>query len=71
MDSESVPGSPTSPGSDPPAYPVVAVGGTFDHLHAGHKILLSMTAWIADEKVVIGVTGMSLFDKGATNTTTT
>lgn len=51
------PDSPTAPGSDPPIYPVVALGGTFDHLHAGHKILLSMAAWIADEKVIIGVTG--------------
>lgn len=37
--------------------PVVALGGTFDHLHAGHKILLSMAAWIASEKVIVGVTG--------------
>lgn len=38
-------------------YPVVALGGTFDHLHAGHKILLSMGAWIAKEKLIVGVTG--------------
>jgi len=41
----------------PSLYRVVAVGGTFDHLHAGHKILLSMTAWIAKEKIIVGVTG--------------
>jgi cytidyltransferase-like protein len=58
MDSETIPDSPTAPGSDPSTYPVVALGGTFDHLHAGHKILLSMAAWIADEKVIVGVTGM-------------
>ncbi|KAG1756429.1 uncharacterized protein EDB91DRAFT_1325482 [Suillus paluster] len=40
------------------SYPVVALGGTFDHLHAGHKILLSMAAWIASSKVIVGVTGM-------------
>lgn len=40
-----------------PSFPVVALGGTFDHLHAGHKILLSMAAWIARKKVIIGVTG--------------
>jgi hypothetical protein len=57
MDSEIDPDSPTAPGSDPPTYPVVAMGGTFDHIHAGHKILLSMAAWIADEKVIVGVTG--------------
>lgn len=43
--------------SKPSTYPVVALGGTFDHLHSGHKILLSMSAWIAHEKVIIGVTG--------------
>jgi pantetheine-phosphate adenylyltransferase len=40
--------------------PVVALGGTFDHLHAGHKILLSMAAWIARKKVIVGVTGSAL-----------
>ncbi|GBC09731.1 hypothetical protein RclHR1_09070003 [Rhizophagus clarus] len=34
----------------------VAVGGTFDHLHAGHKILLTMTAWITGERLICGVT---------------
>ena len=49
---------PTSKGeSRPSTYPVVVLGGTFDHLHSGHKILLSMSAWIAHEKVIIGVTG--------------
>ncbi|KAG0211218.1 hypothetical protein BGX33_004450 [Mortierella sp. NVP41] len=37
-------------------YGDVALGGTFDHLHAGHKILLSMTAWITSHRVVCGVT---------------
>ncbi|TFK54741.1 Nucleotidylyl transferase [Heliocybe sulcata] len=46
----------TSDSSMPSLYPVVALGGTFDHLHAGHKILLSMSAWIAAEKVIVGVT---------------
>ena len=41
----------------PPSFPVVALGGTFDHLHSGHKILLSMAAWIATEKAIVGVTG--------------
>lgn len=40
-----------------PSLPIVALGGTFDHLHAGHKILLSMAAWVARKKVIVGVTG--------------
>jgi len=43
-----------------PSLPVVSVGGTFDHLHAGHKILLSMTAWVARRKVIVGVTDGNL-----------
>jgi hypothetical protein len=49
--------SPTPHIRPSPRYPVVALGGTFDHLHAGHKILLSMAAWIASRKVIVGVTG--------------
>ncbi|KAF8660619.1 hypothetical protein AX16_001598 [Volvariella volvacea WC 439] len=44
----------------PSLFPVVALGGTFDHLHAGHKILLSMGAWIAAEKIIVGVTDDAL-----------
>ncbi|TFY67042.1 hypothetical protein EVJ58_g1878 [Rhodofomes roseus] len=40
----------------PPLFPISALGGTFDHLHAGHKILLSMGAWISREKLIVGVT---------------
>ena len=43
--------------TSPSRHPVVALGGTFDHLHAGHKILLSMAAWIAERKIIVGVTG--------------
>ena len=39
------------------SLPVVALGGTFDHLHAGHKILLSMAASIATRRIIVGVTG--------------
>ncbi|KAF8635535.1 hypothetical protein AX17_003918 [Amanita inopinata Kibby_2008] len=49
----------------PPFYPIVALGGTFDHLHAGHKILLSMAAWIASRKVIVGVTDDTLLQKKA------
>lgn len=42
----------------PPFYPVSVIGGTFDHLHAGHKILLSMAAYITSQKLIIGITGI-------------
>lgn len=36
---------------------VTALGGTFDHLHGGHKILLTMACWIAGKKLIVGLTG--------------
>ncbi|RKP32670.1 Nucleotidylyl transferase [Metschnikowia bicuspidata] len=38
----------------------VAVGGTFDHLHDGHKILLLLTAFCAQRRIIVGVTGEQL-----------
>ncbi|KIJ26454.1 hypothetical protein M422DRAFT_272498 [Sphaerobolus stellatus SS14] len=46
-------------------FPVVALGGTFDHLHPGHKILLSMSAWITEKKIIVGVTDDALLTKKA------
>ncbi|MBW0555990.1 hypothetical protein O181_095705 [Austropuccinia psidii MF-1] len=41
----------------PPNYKLrtVALGGTFDHLHSGHKILLTMAAWLATHKLIVGI----------------
>lgn len=39
---------------------VVAVGGTFDHLHDGHQILLTVAAFLAKTTLIIGVTGHEL-----------
>lgn len=47
----------------------VAVGGTFDHLHIGHKLLLTMTALVleSDNKnprtLTVGITGDALLKK--------
>lgn len=40
--------------------PIVAVGGTFDHLHDGHKILLTAAIFLAKKTLIIGVTGHEL-----------
>lgn len=39
---------------------IVAVGGTFDHLHVGHKILLTVAGYIAREYLIVGITGPEL-----------
>ncbi|PQE32520.1 hypothetical protein CJF32_00004074 [Rutstroemia sp. NJR-2017a WRK4] len=51
------------------SHNVVAVGGTFDHLHAGHKLLLTATALLLQpavspsdppRRLIIGITGDEL-----------
>ncbi|KAG2443400.1 hypothetical protein HXX76_001758 [Chlamydomonas incerta] len=48
----------------PPAAPLqfsrVAVGGTFDRLHAGHELLLAATALVAERFVFVGITADAL-----------
>jgi phosphopantetheine adenylyltransferase len=48
---------------------IVAVGGTFDHLHAGHKLLLTATALLLqptdllsspERRLIVGITGDEL-----------
>lgn len=39
------------------SYEHIVLGGTFDHLHSGHKILLAMSAWLATVSVTVGMIG--------------
>ncbi|MCJ1464307.1 hypothetical protein MMC07_002920 [Pseudocyphellaria aurata] len=58
--------------SDWKRHSSIAVGGTFDHLHAGHKLLLTMTALLLNlhensihskSSLTIGITGDELLKK--------
>ena len=41
----------------------VVLGGTFDRIHAGHKLLLAMSALCAQKRLLIGVSRGALLDK--------
>lgn len=38
-------------------HPYVALGGTFDRLHGGHKLLLSAAALLCTHRLTVGITG--------------
>jgi len=48
---------------DIPKFQRVAVGGTFDQLHNGHKLLLTLAAGSCHESLVIGITGDEMLKK--------
>jgi phosphopantetheine adenylyltransferase len=54
---QSAGGMAPSVGTKPTQFPRVAVGGTFDRLHAGHRLLLAATAVAASSCVYVGITG--------------
>lgn len=56
---------PGAPPDQPLGFEAVAVGGTFDRLHAGHRLLLAVTALVATERVYVGVTGERLVTAAA------
>lgn len=41
-------------------YETAAVGGTFDHIHDGHKILVLMTIFATSKRLIVGITGSEL-----------
>ncbi|KAL1499454.1 hypothetical protein AB1Y20_011658 [Prymnesium parvum] len=44
-------------------YSSAAVGGTFDRMHAGHRLLLAVAALVCTKTVYVGVTGDLLLSK--------
>jgi pantetheine-phosphate adenylyltransferase len=50
---------PTAPSSSS-GYPTTALGGTFDHLHAAHKLLLHLSLFLTTHKLIVGVMTPSL-----------
>ena len=37
----------------------MCLGGTFDRLHPGHKVLLTVACLVASERLVVGITDYS------------
>ncbi|KZO97780.1 Nucleotidylyl transferase [Calocera viscosa TUFC12733] len=53
--------SPTPPAASTPAqHSITALGGTFDHLHSGHRILLSSALLLTSQKLIVGLTAAPL-----------
>jgi pantetheine-phosphate adenylyltransferase len=46
--------------SEESIHNVSAVGGTFDHFHDGHKMLLTASAFVTNTKLIVGVTDHEL-----------
>ncbi len=46
-----------------PHYNVVSLGGTFDHLHNGHRKLLTLALSVCKSSIVIGVTSDAMLSK--------
>lgn len=46
-----------------PQYDAVCLGGTFDRLHVGHKILLTQACLMATEKLIVGATHGKMNEK--------
>lgn len=43
-----------------PGYPETAIGGTFDHLHAAHKLLINTQLFVTEKRMFVGVISDSL-----------
>lgn len=59
-DTLEVPKDTSRPSGPVKTYEYVALGGTFDRLHNGHKILLSEAVLRATKHVTVGVTDVNM-----------
>ena len=41
-------------------FDAICLGGTFDHMHSGHKILLTQASLLTKRRMLIGVTSSAL-----------
>lgn len=44
-------------------YPGVVIGGTFDRIHDGHKLLIATALLLANDKITVGVSANELLQK--------
>ena len=45
---------------DEESFDAVALGGTFDHLHSGHKLMLSLAALLSRDRILCGITASEM-----------
>ena len=45
---------------DEESFDSVALGGTFDHLHSGHKLMLSLAALLTRDRILCGITASEM-----------
>lgn len=45
---------------DEKLFDSVALGGTFDHLHSGHKLMLSLAVLISRDRILCGITASEM-----------
>lgn len=51
-----------------PGPPTTALGGTFDHLHAAHKLLLHLSLFLSTKKLIVGLMSDSLLSSKSNST---